>query len=400
MPYSEFVRRSVTFVLIVTAVVAIALVVTRVYPILIIGLLSWIISVGLSIPINFFRRRGMSRAMAVLVTFVLVVLALALFVVVLLPPLVMQVNNLLAELPAAGEAAVISYNDLRDSNDLLATVLPEFTLDEYQRLLNAPTGAPALDFTSLAGSALPLIANVGGFLVNIFLNLFLIFFITLYMVLDPLVYYRMILALVPVEHEKRALEVMEDVRQTVVVWVGSMVLEVTITAVLVTIALGLLLRIPNAIALGALAGLGNVVPYIGYWAALIPIVVFAAAVGGPGTAILAFILYFVIGIIEANVILPANIGNSLKIPAALILLFQGIAASILGFWGVLLAVPILAIIMVILRETVVFDVLGKRDRIPHVLETPTGELLLDLPPLDEPVEQQSQETTLTEPDDD
>lgn len=398
MTYTEFIRRSITFVFIVAAAIVIALIAVRVYPILVIGLLSWIISVGLSIPINFFRRKGLKRGMAVALTFVLAVVFIVLFVRLLLPPLVSQINSLASELPAAGESAVQSYNDFRSGSDLLSGVLPEFTVEDYQNLLGESAGESSIDFTSIAGSALPVIANVGGFLANIFLNLFLIFFITIYLTLDPMIYYRMVLALTPVQSEKRALEILENVRQTVVAWVGSMVLEVTITAIMVTVALGVLLQLPNAIALGVLAGLGNIVPYVGYWAALIPIVIFAAAVGGPGTALLAFILYFTIGIIEANVILPANMGKSLKLPAALILIFQGVASSLLGFWGVLLAVPILAIVTVLLRELFIFDALGKRGRVPHVLETPTGELILDEGAPDVPTEEASQDTSLTEAD--
>jgi predicted PurR-regulated permease PerM len=398
MTYTEFIRRSITFVFIVVAAIVIVLIAVRVYPILVIGLLSWIISVGLSIPINFFRRQGLKRGMAVALTFVLAVVFIVLFVRLLLPPLVSQINSLASELPAAGESAVQSYNDFRSGSDLLSGVLPEFTVEDYQNLLGESAGESTFDFTSVAGSALPLIANVGGFLANIFLNLFLIFFITIYLTLDPMIYYRMVLALTPIQSEKRALEILENVRQTVVAWVGSMVLEVTITAIMVTVALGVLLQLPNAIALGVLAGLGNIVPYVGYWAALIPIVIFAAAVGGPGTAALAFVLYFAIGIIEANVILPANMGKSLKLPAALILIFQGVASSLLGFWGVLLAVPILAIVTVLLRELFVFDALGKRGRVPHVLETPTGELILDEGAPDVPAEEASQDTSLTEAD--
>lgn len=393
MSYSEFIRRSVSFIVLVIAAVLLVLLIGRIYPILVIGLLSWIIAVGLSIPINFFRRKGMKRGTAMLVTFVISAILIALFVRLLLPSLVTQVNNLLAELPDAGASAVESYGNLRDSNETLAGLLPEFTVEEYRNLLDAPGDVPALNFNSVVGSALPLISSVGGFLANIALNLFLIFFLTLYFLLDPMVYYRIVIALTPAGREARVLEVLEQVRKSVVAWVGSMVLEVTITAIMVTVALWLL-RIPNGIALGVLAGLGNIVPYIGYWAALIPIVVFAAAVGGPGLALVAFIVYFVIGIIEANIILPANMGSSLKLPAAVILLFQGIAGTILGFWGVLLAVPLLAIVATLLREVVVFDVLGKRSSIPQVTETPTGELVLDVPPL--PADEPQQETTFTE----
>ncbi len=376
MSYSQFIRRSVSLVLIIAAVIGLGLLIVRVYPILILGLLSWIIAVGLGIPINFFRRKGMRRGTAILLTFLLTIVVGALFIRLVLPALVAQVNSLVTELPQAGESAVASYIDLRASSETLAGFLPEFSVEDYRTLLDTSTNDATFDLGNLAQSALPLIANVGSFLVDIALNLFLIFFLTLYFMLDPLIYYRIVIALTPVEYEARALEVLEKVRKTVIVWVGSMVLEITITAIMVTVALGLVLRLPNAIALGVLAGVGNIVPYIGYWAALIPILVIAAAAGGPSLALLAFVFYFVIGIIEANIILPANIGNSLKVPAAVILLFQGIAGTVLGFWGVLLAMPILAIITTLLRELLVYDALGKRGRIPQIVETPDGELML------------------------
>lgn len=395
MTYPEFIRRAVSVIVLVIAAVLLLLLIGRIYPILIIGLLSWIIAVGLSIPVNFFRRKGLRRGPAMLLTLALSAVVIALFIRLLLPALVTQVNNLLAELPEAGEQAVESYGSLRASSETLANLLPEFTVEEYRNLLDAPAGGPTLDFNSLVGSALPLISSVGGFLANIALNLFLIFFLTLYFMLDPMVYYRIVIALTPAGSETRVLEVLEQVRKSVVAWVGSMVLEVTITAIMVTIALWIL-RVPNGIALGVLAGLGNIVPYVGYWAALIPIVVFAAAVGGPGLALAAFIVYFIIGIVEANIILPANMGSSLKLPAAVILLFQGIAGTLLGFWGVLLAVPLLAIVATLLREVLVFGALGKHGGVPYVLETPSGELVLDMPPPEAPAKEASQDTTLTE----
>jgi len=238
------------------------------------------------------------------------------------------------------------------------------------------------------------LANIGGFLGNIFVNLFLITFITIYLVLNPLIYYRMAVALVPRQFEQRAVEILNHIRDTVVTWIGAMVLEVTITAVMVAFALGVLLRLPNAAALGAIAGLGNIIPYVGYWAALIPIVIFALAVGGPVTALLAFAAYFIIGIVEANIILPANIGSKLSLPAGLVLLAQAAAGALLGFWGVLLAVPLLAILTVVLRELLVFDTLGKRDRVPIIQETLNGHILLDYPPAESPEQETKQSIPL------
>ncbi len=378
----RFVRRVLTFVGIVLITGLLVLIIGRIYPILIIGLLSWIIATGLSIPVNALRRRGLRRGRAVLVTLLGALVVLVLFGVLLLPPLIGQINGLLNQLPAAGETFVTEYERLRGENETLAGLLPPFTMADYQALFSGGEGErPMIDTGSIAQSALPVLVNIGGRLGGILVNLFLITFLTIYFLIEPLIYYRIILALIPPEREARILNIINQIRDAIVSWLGAMVLEVTITAIMVTVAMALL-GLPNAIALGALAGLGNIVPYIGYWVALLPIVIIALATGGPLLALVAFAVYFVIGIVEANVILPANIGSKLKLPAALVLLGQAAAGALLGFWGVLLAVPLLAIIMVLVREMFVYDALGKRGRVPRVAELPTGEVVLEAPPLE------------------
>jgi predicted PurR-regulated permease PerM len=377
MTYQEFVRRTISFVVIVAFAVLLVWLTLRLSSILLIALLCWIISVGLAIPINFLRRRGLKRGPAVAVTFLSAALLLLLFVRVILPPLGEQVDNLIIQLPSAADAMIQDYSQFRESSELLKGILPAFTVEDFHNLLQSQGSDFPISTASIANAALPVLANIGGFLGNLVVNLFLIFFITLYFVLDPLTYYRLILALTPRAREGRVIEILNQIRQSVVIWIGSMVLEVTITALMAAFALGVLLSLPNALALGVIAGLGNIIPYIGYWAALIPILVFAAASGGLLKAVLAFVAYFIVGIIEANVILPANLGSRLKLPAGLVLISQAAGGALLGFWGVLLAVPALTIVMVLVREIVVFDLLGKRESALVVQESPTGTIVLD-----------------------
>src|SRR5690606_26590035 len=112
-------------------------------------------------------------------------------------------------------------------------------------------------------------------------------------------------------------------------------------------------------------------------------ILFAWVSSGPSVALIAFIVYVVIGIVEANIILPANLKNNLNIPAALTLLFQLIAGMLMGFWGVLLAMPILVVVMTLVREIYVVDALAKNENPPEIEETAEDEIVLrvaDVPP--------------------
>jgi predicted PurR-regulated permease PerM len=163
----------------------------------------------------------------------------------------------------------------------------------------------------------------------------------------------------------------------------------------VIIGLGLILQVPNAVALGVLAGLGNIIPYIGYYAALIPIAIFALASSGPVTMLLAILIYFIVGEIENKLVTPTVVKHELNIPPGLILLFQIIAGALMGFLGILLAVPILAILITLIRELYVYDGLGKRGRVTQVTETATGQVALVLPP-EEGVEVLAEDATADE----
>ncbi len=382
LSYNEFTKRALTFVVIAALVVGGILVALRALPILIIGFLCWIIAQGLMVPINRLRQQGMKRGLAVLVTFIGILVLLALFVWLLLPPLLQQVDNLIRSLPDTIQALVGWYDQLRADSELAASVLPEFTTTDLTNLLEPDSETPGVDVGGAVNTLFPVLVDVGSFVGNLIFNLLLIILVSAYLVLDPVIFYGAILALTPAKHEPRALEILNALRRNIRIWIGAMVLEITITAVLLTVALAII-GVPNAIALGLLGGIGNIVPYIGYWVALAPIILFAWVSSGPSVALIAFIVYVVIGIVEANIILPANLKNNLNIPAALTLLFQLIAGMLMGFWGVLLAMPILVVVMTLVREIYVVDALAKNEIPPEIEETAEGELVLrvaDVPP--------------------
>lgn len=381
MSYIEFTRRTLTAVLIVAAVVVGLIALWTLRSILLIGFTCWVLSVALSIPIAKLEHRGMQRGYAILITLIGAVLTFILVVFLVFPPLIAQVVDLIEGLPQAAEDAVQGYESFRADDDKLERFLPEFTIEDYNDLLEGDSNTPLsrdFDWTSLARSTLPILGGVGNFLGDVFANFFIIVIITIYLLLDPMSYYRGILAVVPQHREARVLEIINELRRVVTAWLSALAVSVSATAVMVAGAMGLILGVPNAIALGVIAGLGTVIPYLGYYIALVPILVFTGA-DDAAKLPLAFILYIIIGEIESKAITPQVVKSELNIPAGLVLIFQLIAASQLGFFGVLLAVPILAISIALIRELYVYDVLHKEGQIPQIVGGPRGVLRLAEP---------------------
>lgn len=374
LSYSEYIRRVVATVAILVAATALVFLVVRLLPVLLLVFTSWVLSEALDVPVRYLQKRGMPRGVAIAITILVVTLLLVLLGLTIFPPLGGQIVTVLAELPAAGRVAVENYNEFRDVSPLLGQSLPEFSPAQYEALLqgtvpeaSADGSLDRSDITDLinqaAGSALPLLSNVGGFFSSFIGNLVVVVFITLFILLEPITYYQGVVALFPRNAEERVIEVLNLIRQVIVDWLKTLAVSITFTGGSIAIILGVFLQIPNALALGVLAGIASIIPTIGPTLAIIPVIIFAAT-EGPVRLLLAILLYMAVGFVQDRLVGPYVVKRQMRIPAAAVLVFQVVAVTLLGFLGILLAVPLLSILIVITREAFVFDTLGKKDRLP------------------------------------
>jgi predicted PurR-regulated permease PerM len=120
-----------------------------------------------------------------------------------------------------------------------------------------------------------------------------------------------------------------------------------------------LLHVPLPIALGILAGVLTFVPYLGAIMAGIPAVIVALTVG-PSTVLWVIILYLICHTVEGYIVAPLVMRRTVKLPPALTVLSMTILGVIYGLFGVLIATPLTAAVMVLVREIYVVDMLGDR----------------------------------------
>jgi predicted PurR-regulated permease PerM len=135
---------------------------------------------------------------------------------------------------------------------------------------------------------------------------------------------------------------------------GQVILAIII-GVIVTLTLTIL-GVPNALLLGLLAGILEVVPNLGPILAMIPAVLIALLRGSTVWAIdpLVFALivvaaYSVIQQLENHIIVPKIIGASVDLPPVVILIGALAGASLAGVLGIFLAAPVLATARVVAK---------------------------------------------------
>jgi predicted PurR-regulated permease PerM len=164
--------------------------------------------------------------------------------------------------------------------------------------------------------------------------------------------------------------------------VGGFIRGQLLVALIVGImsAFGLwLVGVPFWLLIGLIAGFLNIIPFVGPWVGGTLGVLVALATRDLQTAVWAALVAVIVQQIESNVISPAVLRATVRLHPATILLGLVAAATLGGFWGMLMAVPAIASVKIITGHFWRTRVLGQSwDEASEALidENPTGETFL------------------------
>ena len=105
----------------------------------------------------------------------------------------------------------------------------------------------------------------------------------------------------------------------------------------------------NALALAAIAGLADVLPYIGPLLSVGPAVL-AALSRGPVVAVVVLVLMLAYEEFESRVLVPRIYGRALRLPSSVVLFALLAGGTLMGILGALLALPVAATVMMLIEE--------------------------------------------------
>ncbi len=179
-------------------------------------------------------------------------------------------------------------------------------------------------------------------------DLYAIFFLGLFLAAAPKDYVNGVLRLLPASAQDKGKHTIEQTGLNLKKWFKGTVYSVLITFALTAIGL-LIIGVDLWLILAIIAGLLTFIPNFGPIIALIPAVM-VGFLQSPREALWIFILYFIVQLVESNLITPFIQKKMLDTPAALLLFFQMIMGALSGGWGVVLATPILVVLMTLVKE--------------------------------------------------
>jgi len=345
---SHYARATVTIV----AVLAVLSAAWAVRNILVLVLIAVVLAVGLDPAVRRLERWHVRRGWAVFLIFFATVAFIALFVALVVPPLVKQVTNLASDIPG--------YIDrLKHSNGFFGDLERKYHIAE--KLQDLTKKLP-----SLAGSSIKTILGLTKSVGAIIFNLLTIAILTIYFLLSLPRAKETAISLFPPRERARGGHLLGEALDRVGGYVSGNIGISIIAGVAAYVALRII-GVPFAIALAMWVAIADLIPSVGATLGAV-VAVIVAAFSSLGDAIWTAAYFVVYQQFENYYIAPRVMRHAVDLSPAAVIVSVLIGGSLAGFAGALLALPIGAVIKVLLKEFFVKDrvAAGSLDDNPRV----------------------------------
>lgn len=132
-------------------------------------------------------------------------------------------------------------------------------------------------------------------------------------------------------------------------FLAGQLLDGIVIAIITSIAMSIM-GVKYAVLLGVMIGVFNLIPYFGAIIAVILAALITLLTGGFWQALVMVIVVTILQQIDANIINPKILENSLKISPLLVIFAVSLGGAYFGFWGMFLSVPVIAVLKLLITD--------------------------------------------------
>ena len=269
---------------------------------------------------------------------------------------------------AAGVNALIIPNAVGEMGDLgpqlssavekVQTSLEQSSVgQQVLRLVPNPT-----DVSGQATSVLDKARGIFSTTVGALASFFVMLFIGFYLAANPGAYTRGVVQLFPHSRRRRAREVLTELQITLTRWMLGRLIGVVVIGVATWIGLTIL-GIPLALTLGLMAAVLSIIPNIGPVLSVVPAILFAF-VQDPHKVLWVLAIYAATQALETYLLTPLVARRAVALPPVLTIVVQIILGIYFGIIGLLLAGPLAAALLVLVKMLYLEDTLGEDVALP------------------------------------
>ena len=284
-----------------------------------------------------------ARILSILVVYLIAIGLIVILINIVFPAISKSLVELGNSLPGYYKSAM-EYVENMDDNSLV-------NKDDIKNIINNLQQIDIVEMFSL-DNVINYIKGAVGVASTIF-NIFVTIIVSIYILAERtrIVNFvqRLNKAIFKEETSKKANEYFIKANNVFLKFVSSQILDGVIVGIVVSIALAIM-KVKYAILLGFLIGLFNIIPFFGSIVAISIAGLITLFTGGFTKTIWMLIVTIILQQIDANIINPRIVGKALKISPLLVIFSVTLFGAYFGVIGMFLAVPITAVIKMIVDE--------------------------------------------------
>ena len=309
---------------------------------------------------KFIKKRA--RGLSIITVYILALLLLILTINIIIPALSKSITELASNLPSYYQRAT----DFADN-------LPDDSIIKKESIQEVVGNLQKIDITSVLS-----LESVSDYINRVFsvantiFNIFVSFIMSVYVLLERREILKFIKKLVYAVFKDDTCKSIEKYflksNEIFFKFISSQIIDAIVVGIIVSIAM-CIMRVKYWALLGFIIGLFNVIPYFGAIVGVAIATLITIFTGGFSKAIWMLIVVIILQQLDGNVINPKIVGNALKLSPILVIFSVTIFGAYFGVLGMFLAVPIIAIIKILVNDFIEFKTKEKENKLKTEINT-------------------------------
>ena len=295
--------------------------------------------------VGLIERRGVNRTASIFIVYAIIVALLIWAVASFIPMIEGQLTSFVENLPAYVKSVNV------ESSKLLKSPWLTNYQSELQDML-ANISDKAVDYAeSFSKNAIDWASSFASAIARVTLAIIMSPFILFYFLRDSHKMKEGLIKALPTRMRRPTSRILGDINKQLAGYVQGQVTVAIVVGIMFTIFFNMI-GLRYAATFGIIAGFLNMIPYLGSFLAMVPVVIMGI-VQGPIMLIKILVTFVVEQTIEGRFVAPLVLGSKLSIHPITIMFILLTSGSMFGIWGVFLGIPVYASIKVVVKE--IFD---------------------------------------------
>lgn len=291
------------------------------------------------------KKTNWKRKRIVVLVFACVVFLVVISLITLLPALASSISNLISDFPAFKEQVIIVFTNLSEKYSIIGELDIQAKIMEF---LTNSNGKSLELLNSILRGVVENSAGISKGSMNFFMGLIIAYYF-LVQKDDFLKNSDKILAkVVDKERYKKLTALLSKSNSVFLSYLGGKVLDSSIIAIIAFVGMWIM-KIPYAILFAILLGITNMIPYFGPVIGAVPVVILTLFYS-PLKAFMVAVYILILQQIDGLIIGPKILGDKVGVGPFWIIVSVLIGGNMMGVWGMLISVPIAAVIIDLISD--------------------------------------------------